>query len=375
MVNSPTRARLDSCTWSQTCHHSPQPKLTMSTTHSTFTSRASACVPIRFSLARTRIHSLVSVPPLPLVLQPFRDVKLNPSWQVVSQLHNTTITSAPSPLQPPRSPSCPACALPTLASPPAATSPPVTTPSRPARPLRLTTSEVPVTYTDVTRLVPTIHAPPSGDRPLDLIVHVGVGLAGTLTLEQRGRRWGYEAEDAEGKLCGIGEGGMRGAAAEEWGKVVETGAEGDEEVRTVVRGEVVQDWVRDRGLERLVISEDAGKQCSTSRMIGGRRSSHACSALACALPNADFARDCVATSFLRPVPMRVHHLQLHRHRQTQRSLLGPAGDPSPVHTCPCVCLQPLLRPPFGPPSARAQARLLTRLIPTAGSTSLIPSQS
>ena len=216
------------------------------------------------------MHSPYTRPLLPSSPQPFRNIKLNPSWQAVSQLHQTTLTSPPQPIDPPRRQTwsswarawldwlLPAVAA--VAAPHASHPTPRPTPRQP-RPLYLTTSQVPVTYRAVERIVPGLHAPPNGDAPPDLVVHVGVGRSGRLTLEQRGRRWGYNAEDAEHELCVAGQDGRRGGVDAKWAEVVEPSAEGEEQVRTSVNGGSVQAWAKAMGVEKLEISEDAGEPC------------------------------------------------------------------------------------------------------------------
>lgn len=107
--------------------------------------------------------------------------------------------------------------------------------------------------------MPTFHEPRRGSLPPDLIVHVGVGGSGRLTLEQRGRRLGYEQEDAGGELCEAGEDGRRGAVGERWGGVCETGEGGEEEVRTKVDGAKVLEFVKRMGVDEIAPSEDAGE--------------------------------------------------------------------------------------------------------------------
>lgn len=83
-------------------------------------------------------------------------------------------------------------------------------------PIHFTTFEIPVVYASVLSEVPLLHLrppklpdsvadpglppPPEG---YDLIIHVGLGARGGLSLEKRGRKEGYLIPDYEGKLAPV----------------------------------------------------------------------------------------------------------------------------------------------------------------------------
>jgi len=83
-------------------------------------------------------------------------------------------------------------------------------------PIHITTFEIPVVYASVLSEVPPLHLqppelpdsvtdpglppPPEG---YDLIIHVGVGTRGGISLEKRGRKEGYLIPDYEGKLAPV----------------------------------------------------------------------------------------------------------------------------------------------------------------------------
>ncbi|ORY40562.1 hypothetical protein BCR35DRAFT_356471 [Leucosporidium creatinivorum] len=162
---------------------------------------------------------------------PFRQYSENPSWLAVRQLEGITMKEAPPPLaaletpSEPQSPSPPAPLQPTIA---------------------LSTSLIPVNYTDALELVPPLH---DQDEPYDLIIHVGVGAPGGVVLERRARRWGYDKEGADGKLA-ESDGKRRGFVGEEWNV--------GEELQTRISREKVVEWVRRKGVEHLALSSDAG---------------------------------------------------------------------------------------------------------------------
>jgi pyroglutamyl-peptidase len=126
------------------------------------------------------------------------------------------------------------------------------------RPIHITTSLLPVSYSSCSTLVPPLHAPLSSDAPPestsrpDVVIHVGVGSPGGIKLEQRARKWGYEKKDVDGELAAIEQDSKRRGAAEERYKGVE------EELRTQVDGEKVRDWVKKMGFQEIELSEDAG---------------------------------------------------------------------------------------------------------------------
>ncbi|GAA6044407.1 hypothetical protein JCM8097_002745 [Rhodosporidiobolus ruineniae] len=170
---------------------------------------------------------------------PFGPHSINPSWDAVKPLHDTLLSSAPPPLS--ASPSSSSGASPPSSS------------SLKARPIRLTSSLLPVSYPACTAFLPLLHrGGRAGAHRPDLVVHVGVGLQGGVRLEGRARRWGYEREDVNGELAeveeGEGEGVRRGC----------TEVEGPEEVWTGVQREEVLRWVRGSGVKYVDLSEDAG---------------------------------------------------------------------------------------------------------------------
>lgn len=170
-------------------------------------------------------------------LQPFAGHPENPSWLAVAPLTDTVLTSDPKPLSTPSS------------DPPR--------PSNPAaRAIAISTSLIPVTYTSSLSLVPPLHTTPAS---YDLVIHVGVGLNGKIRLEQRARRFGYNKKGVDGELAEKekGENGRRGFVGKKWEVGSEKGEE--EQLRTRVEGEKVLRWVRERGLEAVELSEDAGE--------------------------------------------------------------------------------------------------------------------
>ncbi|KZT72045.1 peptidase C15, pyroglutamyl peptidase I-like protein [Daedalea quercina L-15889] len=113
---------------------------------------------------------------------PFLNFKLNPSWLAVKPLHNTTLRTL----------------------------------DASARPIHITTLKVPVTYASVLSLTPGFHVrPPVLPEPedpdfaqslaptggFDFILHVGVAGPGSMRVEKRGRKIGYNKPDTEGKFC------------------------------------------------------------------------------------------------------------------------------------------------------------------------------
>ncbi|PCH43683.1 peptidase C15 pyroglutamyl peptidase I-like protein [Wolfiporia cocos MD-104 SS10] len=166
---------------------------------------------------------------------PFRTFKLNPSWLAVKPLHNTVLhTDA-------------------------------------QRPVHITSLEVPTTYDAVLSVAPCIHArPPVLPAPADLalalarppppegydfVVHVGVvSRSGTaMRMEQRGRKFGYDQEDAEGRLCPVVSGGeqpMRG-----FGEGYEAFPE---ELWTSVDCPALVRHLGGGGLQHVTLSTDAG---------------------------------------------------------------------------------------------------------------------
>ncbi|BGP09214.1 Pyroglutamyl-peptidase 1 [Rhodotorula toruloides] len=163
---------------------------------------------------------------------PFRDVTVNPSWEAVRPLHETTLSTEPLP----------------------AAHPPSDTPTSrvPSRPIHFSASFLPVEYDAVTRLAPALQeAGTNGDTP-DLVVHVGVSSQDRqIRLEQRARKYGYDSTDAADKLADVAADGRRGFADEAW-------RDSPEELRTRVDGKKVVGRLRAAGFEHVSLSEDAG---------------------------------------------------------------------------------------------------------------------
>ena len=96
-----------------------------------------------------------------------------------------------------------------------------------------------------------------------MVIHVGVGLDGSIRLEQRARKWDYEKLDVEGQLGPFDEDeNKRGFAGAEW-------MEMREELRTEVDGKTVVEKARRRGVQHVELSENAGKSDSTRRLATG----------------------------------------------------------------------------------------------------------
>ncbi|PCH43684.1 peptidase C15 pyroglutamyl peptidase I-like protein [Wolfiporia cocos MD-104 SS10] len=163
---------------------------------------------------------------------PFRGYPVNPSWQAVRPLHNATVHT------------------------PSSTAP---------RAIHITALEVSTSYAAVLRIVPALHArppvlPPAADAPpppadgYDLVVHVGVaGGAPGLRLEQRGRKYAYEIEDADGELCPVADGTIPpqrgfGGGYEEF----------PNELYTSVDCEKLAGYLKGEGVEKVYTSIDAG---------------------------------------------------------------------------------------------------------------------
>ena len=165
---------------------------------------------------------------------------MNPSWEAVQKLHDTILSS------------------------PSSSHSHDSNPTSHKR-IRLTSSLIPVKYSSVLSLVPALHTTGiEGSKP-DLIIHVGVGLDGSIRLEQRARKWGYEKLDVEGQLGPFDEDeNKRGFAGGEW-------MEMREELRTDVDGKMVVEKAKRRGVEHVDISENAGTSDSTCQFAIGLR--------------------------------------------------------------------------------------------------------
>ncbi|BGP17478.1 hypothetical protein JCM10213_004426 [Rhodosporidiobolus nylandii] len=155
---------------------------------------------------------------------PFGKHAVNPSWEAVKHLDGVVLSRSPDALD--------------------GSTPTASSSSSPHRQIKLSASLLPVSYTSCASLVPALHTPTS---PPDLIIHVGVGLPGGVQLEQRARKWGYEQPDVHGQLCAKVEKGRRGHAGD-----------GANKLRTSVDGEKVLRAVKEKGVEKIELSEDAG---------------------------------------------------------------------------------------------------------------------
>ncbi|GAA5915263.1 hypothetical protein JCM8208_004518 [Rhodotorula glutinis] len=163
---------------------------------------------------------------------PFNQHAINASWETVRPLDGTVLD------EPPTFPGAP---------------PVVDTSSR-RRPLHLSTSLLPVQYSSVLSSVPALHAldADTARRPYDLVIHCGVsGDDRAVRLEQRARRFGYDKKGVDGELAPRAADGRRGFSGTEW--------EGcPEELRTTVNAARVWHCARQRGVEHLSPSQDAG---------------------------------------------------------------------------------------------------------------------
>ncbi|KAG5643598.1 hypothetical protein DXG03_000606 [Asterophora parasitica] len=129
--------------------------------------------------------------------QPFNQYEVNPSWLAVRPLTNTVIPSG-------------------TASPVAVDDEVGFEESTAlARPIHISTLEVPVSYEAVLAVTPGLHAtppilpesaalvsppPPQG---YDFIFHIGVAGRGPLRMERQGHKLGYHMKDADGKLASV----------------------------------------------------------------------------------------------------------------------------------------------------------------------------
>ncbi|GAA5889586.1 hypothetical protein JCM16303_006972 [Sporobolomyces ruberrimus] len=163
---------------------------------------------------------------------PFHKVPVNPSWEAVQRLHNTTLTKAPRPLD-------------------LTDTTPDSSPSS-FRPIRISSSLIPVRYSSVLSQIPQLHTTGFEGSSPNLIIHVGVGLEGKIRLEQRARKWGYEKLDVDGQLGPLDElENKRGFKGEEWVEI-------EEELRTRIDGNRVVECAKRRGIEEIELSENAG---------------------------------------------------------------------------------------------------------------------
>ncbi|BGP25664.1 pyroglutamyl-peptidase [Rhodotorula toruloides] len=163
---------------------------------------------------------------------PFRDVTINPSWEAVQPLNNTTLESEPLP--------------------DGHASSIAASPRKPSRPIHFSTSFLPVEYDPVTRLAPALQDARTSEGPPDLIVHVGVsGQDRQIRLEHRARKFGYDSTDATDKLAYAAADGRRGFVGETW-------RDSPEELRTRVDGAKVVERLKAAGFEHISLSDDAG---------------------------------------------------------------------------------------------------------------------
>ncbi|GAA5946070.1 hypothetical protein JCM3775_007211 [Rhodotorula graminis] len=166
---------------------------------------------------------------------PFGPHAVNASWETVRPLDGTVLD------EPPTFPGAPP---PYIAQ----------TASRRRRPVHLSTSLLSVKYSTVLSSVPALHAldTDSARPPYDLVIHCGVsGDDRAVRLEQRARKFGYDKEDVERELAPRAADGRRGFSGERW-------AACPEELRTTVNAARVSQCARNRGVEHLSPSQDAG---------------------------------------------------------------------------------------------------------------------
>ncbi|KAH9935449.1 uncharacterized protein B0H18DRAFT_1114192 [Fomitopsis serialis] len=139
---------------------------------------------------------------------PFRSFKVNPSWLAVKPLHNTTLRTADD------------------------------------KPIHVTSLEDPAMAI----------APPPLDG-YDFILHIGVmGRSGNpIKLEQRGRKYGYDQDDAEGNMCEIVE-EAEGKPKRGFGEGYE---EFPQELFTPIDCEKLEEHLKAGGVD-VALSVDAG---------------------------------------------------------------------------------------------------------------------
>ncbi|KZT72046.1 peptidase C15, pyroglutamyl peptidase I-like protein [Daedalea quercina L-15889] len=169
---------------------------------------------------------------------PFRSFKINPSWLAVKPLHNITIRTAED------------------------------------RPVHVTSLEIPTVYESVLTLTSSIHSrPPIVPTPkdpamatakpptdgYDFILHVGVmsKSGNPIRLEQRGRKYGYDKDDAEGNMCEVVKEaeGADGKPLRGFGKVYEGFPD---ELFTPIDCSKLGEHLKAGGLKQVTLSVDAG---------------------------------------------------------------------------------------------------------------------
>lgn len=208
---------------------------------------------------------------------------LNPSWEAVRLLHDTTLFSEP-----------------LLDGVSSNDSPSL---RRPSRPIHFSASFLPVTYSSVSLLAPALQNPPEPD----LIIHVGVSSEDrSIRLEQRARKFGYDSTDAEGQMAELGEDGRRGFVGERW-------RECPEELRTRVEGGKVVRRLKEAGFEHISLSEDAGTYRS---------------------PFHSLLYPTLTCGNRRPLPLRIHLLHLARNRPPPST--GRLPNTRPIYPHPSV---------------------------------------
>ncbi|KDE09858.1 hypothetical protein MVLG_00256 [Microbotryum lychnidis-dioicae p1A1 Lamole] len=177
---------------------------------------------------------------------PFGEHTINPSWQAVKQLHQTTLDSRPAPL---------AASSSRSKSSITATSPPSSNGSSSTRPIHFTSTLIPVTYASSLSIVPQLHTTSTGPKP-DLIIHVGVGAPYSLTLEALARKFSYDKPDVDQTYAPLDhETGYRGFTG--LGEVFDRS---DEVLHSSIDVDKVLRASRGEGggIEFLRISKDAG---------------------------------------------------------------------------------------------------------------------
>ncbi|KAG8730895.1 hypothetical protein FRC11_005561 [Ceratobasidium sp. 423] len=148
---------------------------------------------------------------------PFRNIKSNPSWLATKPLDNQTLKfTKPAQAHAPK--------------------------SHPVEiEAHVSALEVPVTYSAVLSTVPPLHL----SKQYDVILHVGVGLAGGLEIERLAHKTGYNEPDAAGRRFKRG----FGPGFEEFGEELSRGVDADEVVR----------HLKSKGLEYTSPSNDPGR--------------------------------------------------------------------------------------------------------------------
>ncbi|KAG8752650.1 hypothetical protein FRC11_008172, partial [Ceratobasidium sp. 423] len=120
--------------------------------------------------------------------------------------------------------------------------------------------EVPVTYSAVLSTVPPLHT----SKQYDVILHVGVGLAGGLEIERLAHKTGYNEPDAAGRRCDPINEKPKADCGKAKAETVKRGfgpgfEEFGEEHRTGVDADEVVRHLKSKGLEHTSPSNDLGR--------------------------------------------------------------------------------------------------------------------